>query len=450
MQAELELRPTAAFTMRPSTALVSFTEMLALPGAALEARIERELAENPALEHGRRGVCPLCGGLSASGCRLCTIGTVRPAGDGRAPDAAGADGLELPAQPSAADELRAELRPLVAAADRPIVDYLIASLDGHGRLDAEPTEIAVALGVAPRRVARVLRALQLAGPPGVGARDLRECLLLQLDRVEDPAGGPPLVRAIVEHHLAALGAGRYRAVADATGQTVPEVIAARDYIRSSLRPYPLAEPTPLDHRVGRRSTPCVRPDVLILDRPAAAGEFEVLLVEPSRFALAVSPSYRDLAASAPGGSAERRHAQVHLGRAQLFLSRLQQRWRTMLRVAECVATRQERFLRDGTAFLESLTRAEVAADLGLHESTVCRAVADRYAQLPSGRVMPMAGFFGVSPGLHEALKQVVAAERRPMSDAELARALARRGYPVARRTVAKHRRRLGIPPVPLR
>jgi RNA polymerase sigma-54 factor len=173
------------------------------------------------------------------------------------------------------------------------------------------------------------------------------------------------------------------------------------------------------------------------------------LLEPARVALTISPVYRDLATGAPDHTVKR-HAQLHLGQARLFLSRLEQRWRTIQVVAEQVVARQRRFLRDGPAFLEPLTRAEVAAALGLHESTVCRAVADRYAQLPSGRTVPMSRFFGRAPGLPEALAQAVAAERRPMSDAELAQVLGRRGFPVARRTVAKYRHRLGIPAGPLR
>ena len=453
MRAELELRPTLETAMRPSAALVSFAEMLALPATALEDRVERELDENPALEQGQGGACPLCGGLGSSGCAFCAARAERPAGEGWRMTAGAVGvgpGVELAAQPSAAEELRDELRLVTAEADRPIVEYLVASLDGHGRLDAEPGEVAVALGVEPDRVDRVLGLLRAAGPPGVGGRDLRECLLLQLDRWERPPGGPPLVREIVERHLAALGAGRYRAIAEATGYGGAEVVAARDFIRGNLRPYPLADPAPLDHRAARRATPGVRPDLLLLERPDAPGEFEVLLVEPSRLVLTVSPSYRDLAATAPEDSPARRHAHLQLGRARLFLSRLEQRWRTMQAVAEQVAACQRRFLRDGPAFLEPLTRAEVAAALGLHESTVCRAVADRYAQLPSGRTVPMARFFGRAPGLPEALAQAVAAEPRPLSDAELARVLGRRGFPVARRTVAKYRQRLGIPAVPMR
>jgi RNA polymerase sigma-54 factor len=117
----------------------------------------------------------------------------------------------------------------------------------------------------------------------------------------------------------------------------------------------------------------------------------------------------------------------------------------MRAVAEQVVERQREFLRLGPRFLHPLTRAEVAATLGLHESTVSRAVSGKLALLPSGRVMPLAAFFDVSLGPRETLRQAIDAEPRPLSDGELARLLASRGHPVARRTVAKYRAQLGIP-----
>ena len=267
MRAELELRPTLEVAMRPSAALVSFAEMLALPATALEDRVERELDENPALEQGQAGACPLCEGLATSGCPFCAARAERPAGGGSwVPPAAGVGAVvELAAQPSAAEELRDELRLMTAEADRPIVEYLVASLDGRGRLDAEPGEVAVALGVEPDRVDRVLGLLRAAGPPGVGGRDLRECLLLQLDRWERPPGGPPLVREIVERHLAALGAGRYRAIAEATGHG-----EARGPGGPGLHP---RQPPPLPTRRPGAARPSGRPprDALGPAGPAAAG-----------------------------------------------------------------------------------------------------------------------------------------------------------------------------------
>jgi RNA polymerase sigma-54 factor len=452
---ELGMTAGTAMLMKPSPALVSFATMLALPSTAMEERIEQELAENPALERDESRACPLCGRERPrpdSGCRLCWstgIWEAEPWVEARARDDQDGDGLEhVPEQPTAAERLRDEARLLLVGGDQPIVEYLIGSLDDHGRLDGGIDEIAATLAVEPARVTRILRLLQRIGPPGIGARSLRECLLLQLDRLEETKEPQPLVREILERHLAALARGRTRAIVTATGRSEADVIAARDFIRANLHPYAIADDASTDWP-ARRHPPCIRPDVIILERSEAPGELEVVLVEPYRFTLTLSRTYQALATN-PGPISGREHALLHLGRARCFQSRLQERWRTIHAITEHVAARQREFLRKGAAFAEPMTRVEVAQALGMHESTVSRAVAGKYAQIPSGRVIPMADFFEAALGLREALKQVIAAETRPLSDAELAQALAQRGHRIARRTVAKHRGELGIPAHPMR
>jgi RNA polymerase sigma-54 factor len=115
-------------------------------------------------------------------------------------------------------------------------------------------------------------------------------------------------------------------------------------------------------------------------------------------------------------------------------------------VLEAVVVRQQEFLRRGPRFLRPLTRAQIAREVGVHESTVGRAVADRHAILPSGRLAPVSHFFMASRGPEAALAELVAGESRPKPDGELAGELAGLGFKVARRTVAKYRDRLGIPP----
>jgi RNA polymerase sigma-54 factor len=112
--------------------------------------------------------------------------------------------------------------------------------------------------------------------------------------------------------------------------------------------------------------------------------------------------------------------------------------------------RQSAFVRDGVAALRPLTRADVARELGIHESTVGRAVSGRYVELPRGRIVPFSHFFRASRSAEETLARIVVEEARPRSDNELAELLAARGFSVARRTVAKYRSRLGILPYALR
>jgi RNA polymerase sigma-54 factor len=133
-------------------------------------------------------------------------------------------------------------------------------------------------------------------------------------------------------------------------------------------------------------------------------------------------------------------------RASAFASRLLERSATLARIASHVADRQRRYLRHGSIAHAPLTRAQVAADLGLHQSTVSRAIAGKRVRLPDGRVVPFADLFGSTRSVQEHLLAVVGAEERPLSDGELAAELRTRGHAVARRTVAKYRGQLGIPP----
>ena len=442
MRMEAQLSTVPALAMQPTPALVAFVELLALPLSDLEERVERELATNPALDRDQGAACPTCGGPPAACACAAPDGPAR-----RSPADGGGDLLELVAcRRTLPERLLAEVRPALSSADRPIAEYLAGSLDGRGRLTEAPGDVAAALGVPVAAVQRVVELMRLLGPAGVTARDGRECLLLQLDRWEEEHAAESLVRRILDEHLEALAGGRLAAIARAEGVPEAEVVAARAFIRARLRPYPLQEAEPIEEAAGPRLAVTAPPEVLIDEASDGSAGFHVRVVEARRLRLTVDPLYERLAGSSPGAAdGVGEHARSHLRRAQGFLHRLEQRWRTIQRVAECLVERQEAFLRGGPGQLLPLTRAELAADVGLHESTVSRAVSGKHARLPSGRVMPLSGFFDASLAPRELLRRLVATEARPLSDAALARMLTANGHPVARRTVAKYRAQLGIP-----
>jgi RNA polymerase sigma-54 factor len=178
----------------------------------------------------------------------------------------------------------------------------------------------------------------------------------------------------------------------------------------------------------------------------ADGEVRVALTRQPP--LRLHPDFVALAAdrerAARLSDAERTMLDRSLADAAAFLQHLAQRAHTLHRVGVEVAIRQRAFLLSGAPAPEPMTRADVAAVLGLHESTVSRAVQGKSVQLPGGRVVPLADLFGRSRTVHECLRGLVAAERAPMSDADLARALADLGHPVSRSAVRKYRQQLGI------
>jgi RNA polymerase sigma-54 factor len=425
----LEARPQ--LELRASPELIAYAGLPALPAVELEQAVERELALNPALEREERPVCPFCGELLAGArCLVCSRA-------GRHSLAAAPPDAALPAESSAADALLAELRPLVGGPDAEILEYLVGSLDERGFLDARPDEIAARLEASPTQVDRVVGLLRRHGPPGIAATDVRECLLLQLDRL-DGQPGVALAREVVADHLERLASGCWSAVAEALGVTRDEVAATAELVRTRLRPW-----ASIDVPDSGPTAPPALPDVIVRDRQD--GTFAVELVEPRWLRVVVAPAYAD-ADTRQLDPETRTRVDGQVAQARRFIGRLDRRWQTMRAVAELVVERQRAFVLHGPRFIAPLTRAEVAGALGVHESTVSRATNGRYVLLPSGRVVPFSRFFEATQGPCAALAQLVAEERSPSSDAKLAEELAELGFPIARRTVAKYRERLGIPP----
>jgi RNA polymerase sigma-54 factor len=409
-----------------SPTLIASAQLLSLGAAELAETVQRELEDNPALVLAEPVTCQTCGAPRRTGreCPRCGPGEPRsePAGTVELTAA-------LPAPISDAARLLAELRLTLPASEHAIAETVIASLDERGYLTAAPHRIADWLEVEPARVEHVLVELQCTGPPGIGARDLRECLLLQLQRLD---GDYALVRATVDAHLPALAAGRYGAVARTLGVEREEILHVRDFIRQTLRP----SPSFAGEQDAQVCPP--PPDAIIEDHPDG---LRVRLTEPERFAMRVCPLYARL--SDHGTPDERRHASRHTKGAREFTTRLQQRWDTMLRVVEYAVQQQADWVRRGSGARRSLTRTRVAHELSLHESTVSRAVRERSMQLPGGRVVAISELFARDDDRREALRLLLAGEQRALTDAELADALAARGHVLARRTVAKYRAQLG-------
>jgi RNA polymerase sigma-54 factor len=424
----LEAKPQ--FELRASPELIAYAGLLALPAAELEQTVEHELVLNPALERDDRPVCPFCGELLArASCTVCARTPRRSGSEGTA-DAA------LAARLSPEEVLLAELRPLAHRSDLAVLEHIIGSLDERGYLDASQDQIAARLEVSRAQVDRVVALVRRNGPPGIAAVDLRECLLLQLaslDEDDDVA----LAREIVSNHLERLASGRWDSVAAALGVSWTAVASAAELVRMRVRPFVALDPP------DAVPAPPALPDVIVREC-AETGALLVELVEPRRIRVTVAQSYATVTVSRLDGE-ERARVEEQLAHARAFLHRLDRRWQTMRAVAEVVVERQRAFVLRGPRFIEPLTRATIAAELGVHESTVSRATNGRFVLLPSGRLVAFSSFFESAQGACAALAQLVADERSPTSDAKLAAELTELGFPVARRTVAKYRERLGIP-----
>jgi RNA polymerase sigma-54 factor len=174
----------------------------------------------------------------------------------------------------------------------------------------------------------------------------------------------------------------------------------------------------------------------------------VEIVSPLAGTLRVNPLFRKALQEAPEEKSE--EWQAHLEQAALLVKCLQQRDHTIVRLMQRIGVIQRQFIIKGDAHLFPLTRASLADELEVHESTISRAVSNKAVQLPNGRIVPLAKFFDRSLHIRTLLREIISEERRPLTDTQLAAILKVKGYPVARRTVAKYRSMEGILPAHLR
>ncbi|MDR5708908.1 MAG: RNA polymerase factor sigma-54 [Armatimonadota bacterium] len=443
--------PVAQPEARALQVVLAANAILPLPVQELLSRVEQELAENPVLER-VPWTCPQCGteaeGISCGRCGYGLLG-----GSGRFRWEWGDPGtrkerpsaLEFVRAPTnLLDHLEAQLR--VSLRDprlQRVALHLLGYLDPRGYFDGELRYVAAELGVPEALAERALRAVQALEPAGIGARDLRECLLLQLERLPDHPLRD-LARTLVAHHLEELARGRHEAVATRLGVRPETVHEALQYLRTHTVPAP-TEAFHAEHG-GREVRPeeLAVPDV-VLTRTEEG--YRVELVASGALALRINPLVRRALLTADLLPEERDRLRAHLRRGRLFIEAVRRRNTMLYRCAEFLARYQRAFLDHGPRCLRPLTLTQVARELGVWESTVSRAVAGKFVQMPDGRVVSFEVFFDGSLPIRERIREFVAAESpdRPLTDEDLVERLRAEGYRLARRTVTKYREMAGIP-----
>jgi RNA polymerase sigma-54 factor len=467
LNTELTLLPQQQQKVSPR--LVAVNHILELSSLELQELIEKELEENPALELIETTVCPTCGAaMTGPVCTHCLSHAQKskdlvelhqdeddyfsetPAGGLHRSDDEFDPMTIVATQVTLEEHLLNELRPMLSDEQVRIAEYLIGNLDTRGYLDCSVEEAASALGVPAEAVEEVLKLMQTVEPVGVGARSLEECLLIQLDYLEAQGISHPHVRAIVRHHLADLGEHKYGRIAQQLGITTEEVTSASDFIKRLLNPFPAQSFYSGGRNAHVAAGSYVLPDVIISKRDRG---YEIDIVESKRFFLKINPLYTRLLSHADEASIseeERKHIQQYVSRAKQFLANIHQRRQTLLKITACIVAHQREFLSRGVRYLRPLTRAMVAAELGMHESTVSRATASKYVMLPSGQVIPFSDFFTPSLSVKDVIKDLIEHETAPLTDEQIRDELAKRGLHIARRTVAKYRDQLKILPSSLR
>jgi RNA polymerase sigma-54 factor len=461
-------------TVTISAHMIESIQILQCSAEELQMSIARELAENPAFESDEVEQCLRCGTpLVNAVCPSCAPEPDTSARDDTLRDLADWEDLRdlraadlslrgdedrfdplalVRAGDTLPEYLLAQLDSVLAVADHDIAEYLVGNLDSHGYLTVTTEDAARTLDVPGERVERVLAILHTLEPLGVGARNLRECLLIQL-RVFREQGEPyPLAERLVERFLDALGEHHFVEIGRELHVTSIQVKQAWRFIRSNLNPFPAhafeGERFAGESVVTADLAALVKPDVVI--RRTATG-FEAEVLEQRRYRFGLNPTYQSLAAKDRPrvmSDPEYQHVRQYSARARFFIDCVQQRWDTLKRISDVLIECQREFLDKGVRYLKSLTRSELASMVGLHESTVSRATANKFVLLPTGRTVSFDDFFDNSLATKDTLRELIEGEDRhkPYSDEDLAVLLEERGVHIARRTVAKYREALRILP----
>jgi len=331
-------------------------------------------------------------------------------------------------------------------AERQAADRVIYNLDVNGYLPM-PLEELVDPDGPPDQLAQLrkgLAAVQGMDPSGVGARDLRECLLLQI-HADMPHARQ--LRRLVTEHLEDLAGNRLPLIVRKTGFTIEQIEGLREQLHG-LKPKPGAIFT-------QPFVPVVKPDVSVDQQPD--GSWKVRLEEVDLPNLRISPTYREMLHSPATPAATREYIKRKINAAQWLIESIEQRRSTLLRTTQAIVDHQTRFLSDGPEAIEPLKMQQIADRIGMHVTTVSRAVDDKWLQTPRGLFALRRFFVGgtVSADGDEVawdtvrvkLQEIIDGEPkdRPYSDDDLIKILHKQGIKVARRTVTKYRKAMDIP-----
>ncbi len=327
-----------------------------------------------------------------------------------------------------------------------IGEYLIGSLDDRGFLTIEMGELQNVFSVDEARAQEALKLVQSLDPAGIGARDLPECLLIQLRarKMEDS-----LTAVLIRDHFKALVQRKYQAIARKLKISVEDVQEATKVI-GELDPKPGLELSTEDPRY-------VTPDLLVEE---VEGDYVVALNDRYLPRLRISQAYKE--GSADRDKRTKEFLQGKLSQAQWLIKTVEQRRSTMVKVMNAIVEEQKEFFDRGPQALNPLTLQQVATKIGMHESTVSRVTSNKWVQTPRG-TFPLKYFFSSSlstaggeevsaKAAKDRIREIVSKEddKRPYSDQKIADMLKDEGLVIARRTVAKYREQLGILPARMR
>ena len=467
MEMGLSMVPRLEQRLKMAPQIIQSIEILQLPLLALQERIEQEQLENPALEVDETPALDAeelpreltkaeAAEVNDEFKNVEEIGedyhdyfwqtSSRRRSSGEKDEKLEAIQNTPGPRPSLRDHLLEQLRfHDLSARRRDTCEAIVNNLNRDGRLDYPLEEIAASLDDPPSadETEKALRFVQSLDPPGIAARDLQECLLLQLDPTDPDY---TLQRELIMNHLPDIEANRYPKIARGTGRDLEDV-------KRAVAAVCMLHPAP-GRLHDNEVVPTIVPDVHV---ELIDGHYEVRLDDSSLPRLRISPMYRQVFTEQARGSEAHQFLQKKLESARWLIDSIMQRRRTILKVSREMVRAQKDFLDNGLSQLRPLKMQEVADVVGIHVATVSRAIRHKYMQTPRG-LLPMKFFFSggtQSAGgemeawsaVKQRIKQAVDQEdkRSPLSDEDIMNKLAEQGISIARRTVTKYRKLLTIP-----
>jgi RNA polymerase sigma-54 factor len=366
----------------------------------------------------------------------------------------GDDDFDLDARNSAVESLQDHLRwqlnlTRVSATDHMLALAIIDAIDPNGRLTASPEELLEGLADADvelDEIVAVLHRIQQFDPPGVAARDLRECLLIQLQQMAPDTPWLREARLVVDKHILLLGSRDY-------AQLMRRARLKENELREVLKLIQTLNPNP-GEMIAAGGTEYIVPDVFVRK---LRGRWTVELNPDIAPRLRINANYAALVRRADSSS-DNTYLRDNLQEARWFLKSLQSRNETLLKVATQIVEHQRGFFEYGEEAMKPLVLHDIAEAVGMHESTISRVTTQKYMHTPRG-IFELKYFFSShvatesggecsSTAIRALIKKMVAAEnpRKPLSDSKITELLSEQGIIVARRTIAKYREALAIPP----
>ena len=444
--------------------------LLNMNNGELSQEIEKVLNENPALEMDIERRCPQCKRLLLPEqiCPVCSnpkstkvvdesIVFLSPSRDFYKRGDRFRDEYLSREEISANYENLAEyvLRQLVfdlELEDRKIAAFLLNLVDEDGFIREEDISTAQYFHVPITKIQKIRNIIKRADPIGVGSSTPEEALAIQLEILGENQDIPKHIKIIISEGLGLLSKKNYEAISIKLAIPENSVKKAADFISKNLNPFParaywgsVRNPTADNPGVY------INPDVIIqLMNNDPNLPLIVEVIQPYPGTLEINALYKQAIQQA--NTEKKNDLKYDFNKANLFIKCLQQRNNTMQRLLEKVTLYQKAFINKGEKYINPMTRASLAKELGVHESTISRAVSNKTVQMPGGRIIPLAKFFDRSLGVRAELKEIIENENseNPLSDIKIADKLKERGYEVARRTVAKYRSMEGILPAHMR